>query len=186
MPIGLRRPRLTPESSDRLFALVLPGPSGPASRQINLLVEHLVRLAACRRGAVSYLFYADRLVQLPLGVVGVALGTALLPLLVRHVRTAPEAARAALNRGIETALLLTLPAAVGLFVRPAPSSPCCSSAAPSSPRRRAATAGALAAIAVGLPAYVLIKVLAPAFFARAGHAHADVDRHRCRPRRTSS
>ncbi|MBV9523888.1 MAG: polysaccharide biosynthesis C-terminal domain-containing protein, partial [Alphaproteobacteria bacterium] len=117
-------------------------------------------------GAVSYLYYADRLNQLPLGVVGIAVGTAILPSLSRQIRTKEEAAaRHTQNRGIELALLLTLPAAVALAVAAHPILAIFERGR-FGPAEAAATAPALAAYAAGLPAFVLVKVLVPAFFAR--------------------
>jgi putative peptidoglycan lipid II flippase len=118
-------------------------------------------------GAVSYLYYADRLNQLPLGVVGIAVGTAILPALSRQVRTGDEAgAQATQNRGLELALLLTLPAAVGLAVLAHPILATLFERGAFDAAATAATAPALTAYAAGLPAFVLIKILAPGFFAR--------------------
>jgi putative peptidoglycan lipid II flippase len=118
-------------------------------------------------GSVSYLYYADRLNQLPLGVIGIAVGTAILPSLSRQVRRGdfPDAV-ATQNRGIELALLLTLPAAIGLAVLATPILSVLFERGAFGSTDTAATAAALAAYAAGLPAFVLIKVLAPAFFAR--------------------
>jgi putative peptidoglycan lipid II flippase len=118
-------------------------------------------------GSVSYLYYADRLNQLPLGVVGIAVGTAILPPLSRQVRLGDlRAAVATQNRGIELAVLLTLPAAIALAVLATPILAVLFERGAFGPADTAATAAALAAYAAGLPAFVLIKVLAPAFFAR--------------------
>jgi putative peptidoglycan lipid II flippase len=164
MAIRLRRPRLTPRIR-RLFALVLPGLLGAGVAQINLLVD--TWFATTIPGGPSWLFYADRVNQLPLGVVGAALGTALLPLLSRQLRAgAVELARHSFSRALELALLLTLPAAVALIVAAEPLARALFQRGAFSAADTLATAGALAAFASGLPAYVLIKVLAPAFFAR--------------------
>ncbi|MFO1068516.1 MAG: murein biosynthesis integral membrane protein MurJ [Geminicoccaceae bacterium] len=165
MPIRLVRPRLTPRIR-RLFTLILPGVIGAGVAQLNLLVDTWFA-STLPEGAPSYLFYADRLNQLPLGVVGVALGTALLPLLARQLRAGQlDQARHSFSRGLEMALLLTLPAAVALVVAATPIVRALFERGAFDAADTAATAGALAAFASGLPAYVLIKVLAPAFFAR--------------------
>src|SRR5690606_14971780 len=118
-------------------------------------------------GAVSYLYYADRLNQLPLGVVGIAVGTAILPPLSPQVPTGLEgAAKHTQHRGVELALLLTLPAAVALAVLAAPILAVLFERGAFGPAETRATAAALAAFAAGLPAFVLVKVLAPGFFAR--------------------
>ena len=164
MPIRLVRPRITPRIR-RLFALVLPGLVGAGAAQINLLID--TWFATTIEGGPSWLFYADRLTQLPLGVVGTALGTALLPLLARQLRAgAMLQARYAFSRAIEMALLFTLPAGVALLVAAEPIVRALFERGAFDAADTMATAGALMAFSVGLPAYVLIKVLAPAYFAR--------------------
>ncbi len=163
--IRLVRPRLTAEIR-RLLKLMLPGVIGGGVTQINLLVGTIIA-TLIGPGAVSYLYYADRVYQLPLGVVGVAMGTALLPLLSRQLRAGDEAAAmTSLNRGLETALLLTVPAAAALMVMPWPVVSVLFERGAFDAGAADATAAALAAFATGLPAYVLVKVLAPGFFAR--------------------
>lgn len=165
--LGLRfpRPRLT-AGVKRIAALMLPGTIGAGVTQINLMVD--VMLASLLpAGAVSWLYYADRVNQLPLGVIGIALSTALLPLLSRQVRAGElAAANAAQNRAVEFALLVTLPAAVALAVAGGPIIATLFARGAFAESDAHATALALAAYALGLPAYVLNKVLAPGFFAR--------------------
>jgi putative peptidoglycan lipid II flippase len=150
----------------QLFSLMLPGTLGVGVYQLSLIVDtwFASRLA---EGAVSWLFYADRINQLPLGAVGVALGTALLPGLARARQTgrAFEEQRL-LNRAIELGMLLTLPAAVALICIPLPIVAALFGRGAFDAPAAAATAAALAAFAIGLPGYVLVKVLAPGFFAR--------------------
>ena len=118
-------------------------------------------------GSVSFLYYADRVNQLPLGVVGVAVGTALLPLLSRQLRAGEaEEAVGSLNRAIEMALLLAVPSAVALIVIAGPVIAVLFERGAFGVTESDATAGALVAYAAGLPAFVLIKVLAPGYFAR--------------------
>lgn len=163
--LKLRRPRLTPDVK-RLGVLVLPGAIGAGVAQINMLVD-LWFASHLAPGAQSYLFYADRLNQLPLGVVGIAIGTALLPLLSRQVRTStPDVAAGTLNRAITLALLLTLPAAAALIAIGEPIVQGLFERGAFSPEATAATAATVQAFAIGLPAYVLVKVFAPGFFAR--------------------
>lgn len=165
MVLPLRWPRLTP-GVRRVLQLMLPGAVGAGVVQINLLID-IVIASLLPTGAVSYLYYADRVNQLPLGVVGIAIGTALLPLLSRQLREgAAEDARDSMNRGIEVALLLTVPAAVALLVIAEPIIVVLFERGEFSATTATATAHALMAYAVGLPAYVLIKVLGPGFFAR--------------------
>ena len=164
---GLRllRPRLTPRVK-RLLILVLPGAIGAGVVQINLLID-VVIASLLPRGSVSFLYYADRVNQLPLGVIGVAVGTALLPLLSRQLRAGEhDNAMGSMNRAMEFALLLTVPAAAALMIIPDGIVAVLFERGAFGAVETAATASALAAYALGLPAYVLIKVLGPGFFAR--------------------
>ena len=170
--LRLRRPRLTPLVR-RLFRLMGPGAIGAGVMQINTFVD--VMLASLLpAGAVSYLYYADRLYQLPLGVIGVAFGTALLPLLSRQVEAEADGvagggaggqALRTLNRGIEYGLL-ALPATAALIAMPGPIIAVLFQRGAFGAEEAAATAWALAAYAVGIPAYVMVKVLSTAYFAR--------------------
>ncbi|MBU0796548.1 MAG: murein biosynthesis integral membrane protein MurJ [Alphaproteobacteria bacterium] len=165
MTIRLVRPRLTPDIR-RLFRLILPAAIGAGVMQINLMVDVLLA-SLLPTGAISYLYYADRINQLPLGVVGIAIGTALLPLLSRQVkRGEDQAALDSQNRGLEVALLLTLPATAGLLVLAQPIIEVLFERGAFVAADTRATALALAAYCLGLPAYVLVKVLAPGFYAR--------------------
>jgi len=165
MGLHLRRPRLTPDVK-RFLRLLAPGAVGAGIVQINLFID-IVLASLLPAGAISYLYYADRLNQLPLGVVGIAVGTALLPLLSRQLRAEDrEGANASQNRAIEAALFLTLPAAVALFLLSGPILHVLFERGAFGAVEARAAGAALSAYAVGLPAYVLVKVLAPAYFAR--------------------
>ncbi|MGI9417861.1 MAG: murein biosynthesis integral membrane protein MurJ [Geminicoccaceae bacterium] len=165
MAPALRRPRLSPEVK-RLFALILPGVFGAGVAQINLFAD-VIFASFLSDGSVSYLYYADRVGQLPLGVIGVAVGTALLPLMSRQLRAGEtDAAVKSQNRGIELALLLTVPAAIGIAVLSLPIVTVLFERGAFGAFESQATSAALSVYALGLPAYVLIKVLAPGFFAR--------------------
>jgi putative peptidoglycan lipid II flippase len=118
-------------------------------------------------GSVSLLYYADRINQLPLGVLGTAVGTALLPLLSRQVAADQrDEARDTQNRAIEYALVLTLPAAFALAILADPILQVLFARGAFSHHDAALSAQSLAAYAAGLPAFVLVKVLSPGFFAR--------------------
>ncbi len=165
MSLPLPRPRLSP-GVKRLLRLMLPAALGAGVVQVNLLIDVIIA-SLLPTGAVSYLYYADRVNQLPLGVVGVAIGTALLPLLSRQLREGKGSeAQYSMNRGIEVALLLTVPGAAALLVISEPIIAVLFQRGAFGPAETAATAHALMAFAVGLPAYVLIKVLGPGYFAR--------------------
>ncbi|HEX6977847.1 MAG TPA: murein biosynthesis integral membrane protein MurJ [Alphaproteobacteria bacterium] len=165
MGLSLPRPRLTPEVR-RLLVLMLPAALGSGVVQVNLLID--VMLASLLpTGAVSFLYYADRIYELPLAVVGIAIGTAILPVLSRQVRRGEHAAAVETqNRALEAALLLTLPAAAALIVLDRPIIAVLFERGAFGAAEVRATAAALAAYALGLPAYVLIKVLTPCFYAR--------------------
>lgn len=165
MGLSLPRPRLTPEVK-RLLILMLPAALGAGVVQVNLLID-IVIASLLPTGAVSYLYYADRIYELPLAVIGIAIGTALLPALSRQARQGDTAAAVGtLNRGIEAALLLSLPATAALLVLPPPIIAVLFERGAFGAAEAGATAAALAAYALGLPAYVLIKVLTPGFYAR--------------------
>ena len=118
--LRLRAPQLTP-AVRRLLAIIWPAALGAGAVQFNLLVSTALAARFLPEGAVSYLYYADRLNQLPLGLVGIGVGTALLPTLARQLGAKNDAvAMHTQNRAIELVLLLTLPAAAALVVSALP------------------------------------------------------------------
>jgi putative peptidoglycan lipid II flippase len=118
-------------------------------------------------GAVSHLYYADRIYELPLAIVGIAIGVVLLPDVSRHLRAGNDVAvMDSQNRAFEFAMLLTVPAAVALVAAPEPIVQALFQRGAFTAADVAPTAWALAIFALGLPAFVLIKVLSPAYFAR--------------------
>ncbi len=157
-------PRLTPELR-RLAVIAVPAVLAGGVVQINLLVGRQV--ASFTEGAVAWLSYADRLYQLPLGVVGIAIGTVLLPDLSRRLRAGDaQGGRDSFNRGTEFALALTIPAAVALVVIAEPLCSVLYQRGAFGAEDAQATALALAAYGLGLPAFVLHKVFQPLFYAR--------------------
>ncbi len=163
--VRLRFPRLT-RSVRRLLALLVPGTLSAGVLQINLLIGTMIA-SLLPTGAVAWLHYADRIYQLPLGVVGIALGTALLPRLSRTLRAGDSAGAADdMNRAVEVAMLLSLPAAAALLAMPGAVAGALFERGAFSPADTQATAAAIAAFAAGLPAFVLVRVLQPGFFAR--------------------
>ncbi len=164
LKLKLRLPRWTP-GVKRLTFLAGPSVIAGGITQINIVVGTII--ASALPGAVSWLYYADRLYQLPLGIVGIAVGIVLLPDLARALRAGRENdAHYAQNRSIEFAAALTLPAAVALLVIPGPIVTVLFEHGAFTAKDTAATAPALAAYAAGLPAFVAIKVFQPGFFAR--------------------
>ena len=165
MALRLRRPRFGAEMR-RLGGLMLWGVFGAGATQINLLISTAVA-STLPSGSVSYLQYGDRVNQLPLAVIGIAVGTAILPTLSRRLQAGDEAgAVMTQNRGLELALLLTLPAAAALSVIAEPIFAVLFQHGKFDPASVQGSAGALAAYAWGLPAFVLVKVLVPGFYAR--------------------
>jgi putative peptidoglycan lipid II flippase len=159
-----QRPRLTPELK-RLAIIAAPAVLAGGVVQINLLVGRQV--ASFTEKAVSWLNYADRLYQLPLGVVGIAVGVVLLPELSRRLRAGEAGAgQHAFNRGLEFSLMLTLPSAVALAVISQPLVSVLFGRGAWTEADTTATALALAVYAAGLPAFVLHKVLQPLYYAR--------------------
>lgn len=163
--LRLRWPRLTPDVR-QLGRVILPATFGAGIYQLSQLIDTFF-VTRLPQGSISYLNYADRLNQLPLGVIGIALGTAILPALSRYIG---QDNRAEANRvqaqAIELAMLLTVPAAVGLGVCAWPLVSAFYVGGKFSLADAAITAQVLAALVSGLPAYVLVKVLTPGYFAR--------------------
>jgi putative peptidoglycan lipid II flippase len=166
---GLREPPVTPRlrrspEVGRFFALMVPGVVAGGVPQLKLMAGAMV--ASSSPAAVSWLYYANRLYELPLGVVSIAIASVMVPLIAASVRAGDRAAIAgAQSRAFEIALALSLPSALafallsdsiagGLFERGA-----------FGPRDTAAVAGALAAICAGLPGHTLEKVLGAVSFA---------------------
>jgi len=172
-----RAPRMTP-GVVRLLKLGTPGFISAAAIQINIIIG--TNIASREPGAVSWLMNADQLYQLPLSVVGIALGAVMLPMLSRRVKEGDETGAAhALNRSIELSAFLTLPAAAAFIVMAAP---ICDAlfrglatdalavfggpASAFTANDVAMTGAALAFYGFGLPAFVWQKVFSPAFYAR--------------------
>jgi len=162
--LRLRRPRMT-EGVRRLVSLGIPGVVAGGVTQLNIMIGTMI--ASMQPGAVSQLYYADRLYELPLAIVGIAIGVVLLPDVSRHLRAGNhEAVMDSQNRSLEFAMLLTVPAAVALAVIPTPIISVLFQRGAFTATDTAATSAALSIFAIGLPAFVLIKVFSPAYFAR--------------------
>ena len=162
--IHWKLPRLTTDMK-RLLVIALPALLTGGVVQINLLVGRQV--ASYFEGAYAWLYYADRLYQLPLGVVGIAIGVVLLPNLSRALASKDEAqGRDSYNRAIEFAMILTLPAAVALAVVPLPLISVLFERGAFLSSDSQATALALAIYGLGLPAFVGQKIIQPLYFAR--------------------
>ena len=162
--IGVTWPRLTPEIK-ALIGLAIPGAIAASATQINVFISSV--LASGVNGARTWLSVADRLYQLPLGLVGVAIGVALLPRLSTAVGTGDKKdAQLAMDEAIAYALALTLPAAAALFAMPYFLIDALFTRGEFLEFDAVQTAAALFHYGWGTPAFVLARILAPAFFAR--------------------
>ena len=162
--IKLCKPKISPQIK-KLFLLMGPGVLAAGIQQINLLVGSVI--ASFREGAISYLYYSERVYQLPLGMIGVGLGVILLPEVTKRLRGGDEkGAIKSMNRGVELAMLLTIPASVALILIPYPIISTLFQHGAFTKEDATLTAFALAGFALGIPGYVLVKVLQPGYFAR--------------------
>lgn len=160
-----RKPVLTPRIR-KLFNLMIPGALGAGAAQINLFVD-MILASLLPVGSISFLYYADRLYQLPLGVIGVAIGTALLPMLSKALKADDKSEVVKLiGLGFETGLMLSLPAAVGLIVIAGTIMSVLFEHGAFTHENSVQSSHALIAYAIGLPAYVLSRVFSTAYFAR--------------------
>ena len=147
----------------KFFTLLMPALATGGVVQINILVG--TRIASSAPSAVSHIYYAERLYQLPLAVIGIAIGAALLPALAQTIHD-PQTARRATNRALEGALLLTLPASAALIIIAEPIIAALFEYGNFTSIDCAASALILIGFAAGLPAFVIQRVLSAAFFAR--------------------
>ncbi|MEZ5707780.1 MAG: murein biosynthesis integral membrane protein MurJ [Blastomonas sp.] len=163
--LRLHRPRFTGDVRE-LGRLILPATFGAGIYQISQLVDTFFA-TQLPQGSLTLLSMADRLNQMPLGIVGIALGTAILPALSRNIALDDRAAASRVQSdAVELAMLLTLPAAAAIAV--------CAPAFVSAffvggkftAENGIVTAQIVVALVAGLPAYVLVKILTPGFFAR--------------------
>ena len=163
-PIALRMPRLT-SPVKRLLWLAIPAAITGGITQINLLVGQ--NIASGQEGAIAVMNYADRLVQLPLGVIGIAIGVVLLPELARALKAGDlRDATHLQNRSLEFGIGLTLPAAVGFVIMPEVLVAIVYERGSFARETTELAGSVLAAFAVGLPAFTLISIFRPGFYAR--------------------
>ena len=157
------RPRITPQVKAMLF-LMAPAALGSGVQQLNLLID--VIIASHIPDAVSYLYYADRITELPIGMIGVAVGTVLLPLLSRQIKSGDlDAANDSMNRALELVLLFGIPCTAALFAISEPIIRVLYQHGAFTPENMIATKNALLAFSVGLPAFLAVKIFAPGFYA---------------------
>jgi putative peptidoglycan lipid II flippase len=163
--LPLTLPKLRQPTRD-LFRRLGPGAIGAGAGQINLVISTILA-STLPSGAISYLFYADRLHQLPLGVIGIAVATTLLPILSDHIEKGSEnKVRHTISRALEFSLLLGIPATLGLMLAAAPIIEVLFERGAFGQTETHEAARALMAYAAGIPAFLFIKVFASSFYAR--------------------
>ena len=164
--LKIKRPSIN-DDVKRLMRLIGPAAAGAGAVQFNLLVSTALATGLLPHGSVSYIYYADRLNQLPLGLIGIGLGTVLLPTISHQLgRGADAEAMSTQNRGLELALLFTLPATVALVICGVPIIRGLFQHGQFDAGDAVRTGEALAAFSIGLPSYILVKVLTPGYYAR--------------------
>lgn len=149
----------------KFFRKLIPGVIGANVMQINLLIDSI--FASMIAGAVSYLYYADRINQLPLAMIGIAIGIALLPALSRKIKSGEHAGAIKLqNIALEVGLILVIPATLALTVLAYPIISSLFERGKFTADESIFVSRALMFYSFGLPSYVLVKVMEPAFFSR--------------------
>src|SRR5258708_35459666 len=164
--LAIRRPRMNDDLREML-RLILPAALGAGAVQVNLAVSTALAGGLLDPGSISYIYYADRLNQLPLGLIGIGLGTILLPTVSRQLSQKRDAEAMQLqHRGIELALFLTLPATIAFVFASEPIIKGLFQHGHFSAIDSVRCSWALSAFSLGLPSYVLVKVLTPGYYAR--------------------
>src|SRR5262249_31471801 len=161
--LRLRWPRLS-AGVRRLIALGIPGIIAGGVTQLNIVIGTVI--ASLQEGAVSHLYYADRVYELPLAIVGIAVGVVLLPDVSRHLRGGTQGGvGASQTRSFVFPMLPPGPGAAALAIVPGEIVRVLLGRGASPPADTPPTAYALAIFALGVPSFVLIKVFSPAYFA---------------------
>ena len=159
----LHSPKLTKQVKTMLL-LMAPAALGSGVQQLNLLID--VVIASHIESAVSYLYYADRITEMPIGMIGVAVGTVLLPMLSKQIRSGDiAAARTSMNRALELVLLFGLPCTAALMVIAEPIIRVLYQHGAFTAENMVATKNTLFAFTLGLPAFLMVKIFAPGFYA---------------------
>jgi len=165
MALRLRMPKFGKDVT-AFLKLIAPAALGAGAMQLNLMMDNILA-SFLPKGSISFLYYADRINEFPIGVIGVAVGTVLLPFLSRQLAAGNHKdALNSLNRALELVLLLTLPAAAACLTVPTPLITALFQSGQFTAGDTVQTVYTLMAFSLGLPAYVLVKILTPGFFAR--------------------
>ncbi|HHO58799.1 MAG TPA: murein biosynthesis integral membrane protein MurJ [Thiotrichales bacterium] len=151
---------------DKIMKLMLPAVFGSSVAQINLLLDTLIA-SFLVTGSITWLYYSDRLLEFPLGVLGIAIATVILPALSRqHAKDSPEAFNRTLNWAVRLVLLIAIPACIGLFILAGPVLATLFEYGKFTATDTYFSSLSLMTYMLGLPAFILIKILAPGFYAR--------------------
>ncbi len=150
----------------RIIKLMIPTLFGSSVAQVNLLIDSIIATFLVT-GSVSWLYYSDRLLEFPLGVLGIALATVILPnLSQKHAQASTAEFSATLDWALRLAVIITVPAAVGLVILAAPILITLFQYDAFQPDDVRMSAYSLVAYSLGLPAFIAVKVLAPGYYAR--------------------
>jgi len=150
----------------RILKLMAPALFGSSVAQINLLLDTVIA-SFLTVGSLSWLYYSDRLMEFPLGLLGVTLGTVILPRLSKeHAQQSPEMFKRTVDWALRLATLIGVPAAIGLIVLSVPMISTLFEYGKFTAADTVMSSYSLIAYSLGLPAFILIKIFAPAFFAR--------------------
>lgn len=164
--LGVPQPRFKDPGVRKIMRLMLPAIFGASVTQINLLVDTLIA-SFLVTGSISWLYYSDRLVEFPLGVFGIALATVILPNLSRqHAGENPRAFSDTVDWALRWVLLIGVPAALGLALLAGPLLTTLFQYDAFTQRDVTMAARSLVAYSLGLCGFILIKVLAPGYYAR--------------------
>ncbi len=154
------------EGVKKISKLMIPAIIGSSVAQINLLLDTIIA-SFLVAGSVSWLYYSDRLVEFPLGIFGIALATVILPSLSKqHAQQSSQAFNQTLDWALKLTSLIALPAALGLFLLAAPLLSSLFSYGEFDLHDSRMSSLSLMAYAIGLPAFIVIKILAPGYYAR--------------------
>jgi len=154
------------EGVRRIMRLMLPAIFGSSVAQINLIVDRVIA-SFLATGSISWLYYSDRLLEFPLGVFAIALATVILPGLSRHFATGSgKAFSETLDWALRLALVIALPAAVGMFVLAGPMVATLFNYGAFEASDVRMSALSVMAYALGLMAFTVVKILSPAYFSR--------------------
>jgi len=150
----------------RILKLMAPAVLGSSVAQINLLLDTVIA-SFLAVGSLSWLYYSDRLMEFPLGILGVTLGTIILPRLSReHAQNSPEQFQKTIDWALRLVCLVGIPSAIGLIMLASPMISTLFEYGKFTARDTHMASYSLIAYSLGLPAFILIKIFAPAFFAR--------------------